>query len=472
MVLPLAVIMVVLISVMGAGLLVFANTDLKTVVEVNQGQRAFDAADSGIHAARRQLLSDADPDHYDSNGAGNTSWAYKSTSGGDQQKMLAFDGRIIRVSIQYLPPVSEGTTPNSGQAPEVIPAGQSKLQSGCNYFKVKSYGESGQATRGAEAIYCASKLDVPTSYYTPKNIEFAGNVHISGVSFFSGGNIEGSRSGSVTIDRSASALYGDWDTTKYNPPSNHNTTARTRTVSGVTTPVMASGLAAEGRICGNAACTVSVSDSYYGTYDYDGFSGTKFCRKPAPTGSSAPCSTTVAVSDPNPANTISYPFKPDFDPDLEFLKEEAKGQGNHYPTRTDIDNSTVGGNAKYPEGSSDQTVFYVNGQGGDVSYNVPDDYGCTGCLAKGTIIVENGNLNMSGGDVFKGIIIITGNGTTTGLYKSTGSPELDGFVLADGKMTIRGDVGALTVTDAWTNRPGFYGVKLWSWRECYNTTCS
>ena len=54
-VMGLAVILVVLIGVMGAGLLVFVRSDLEAVVKVNQGQRALNLADAGVQAARRQL---------------------------------------------------------------------------------------------------------------------------------------------------------------------------------------------------------------------------------------------------------------------------------------------------------------------------------------------------------------------------------------------------------------------------------
>ncbi len=178
------------------------------------------------------------------------------------------------------------------------------------------------------------------------------------------------------------------------------------------------------------------------------------------------------MADENPPGTISYPFSPSADPDLEFLKEEAQHQENYYGTRRDIDTSSTGTKAKYPCHSTDQTIFYMNGEGGDVGYNIPAGYG-SGCTeARGTIVVENGNVNMNGAVKFKGIIIITGDGNTTGQYKTTGSPELDGFVIADGKMTIRGDAAPLTINQDFTDRPGFYGVRQWSWRECYNLTCN
>ena len=55
----LAVIMIVLIGVMGAGLLTFVATDLTAVAEASQGQKAFEMADAGVEAAKNQLKLDA-----------------------------------------------------------------------------------------------------------------------------------------------------------------------------------------------------------------------------------------------------------------------------------------------------------------------------------------------------------------------------------------------------------------------------
>src|SRR5215204_5745009 len=70
MTMGLAVIMIVLLGVMGAGLLTFVSRDLNTVVEENRGQRAFEVADAGIGVAKRQLSLDCATnitckDHYD-----------------------------------------------------------------------------------------------------------------------------------------------------------------------------------------------------------------------------------------------------------------------------------------------------------------------------------------------------------------------------------------------------------------------
>src|SRR5215217_504842 len=84
MTLALAIIMIVLIGVMGAGLLTFVNRDLGTMVEENRGQQAFEMADAGVYAAKRQLTSDCSANadcqgHY--NGSGTPSLADNQWSG-------------------------------------------------------------------------------------------------------------------------------------------------------------------------------------------------------------------------------------------------------------------------------------------------------------------------------------------------------------------------------------------------------
>jgi hypothetical protein len=64
--LGLAVVMVVVIGVMGAGLLTTVNTDLEAVVEANQGRQAFEMAEAGIEVARAQLAEAPDPDGWSS----------------------------------------------------------------------------------------------------------------------------------------------------------------------------------------------------------------------------------------------------------------------------------------------------------------------------------------------------------------------------------------------------------------------
>jgi type II secretory pathway component PulK len=55
MVMGLAVIMVALIGVIGAGLLTLVVTDLHATIEANRGQRAFEMADAGVEVAKARL---------------------------------------------------------------------------------------------------------------------------------------------------------------------------------------------------------------------------------------------------------------------------------------------------------------------------------------------------------------------------------------------------------------------------------
>ena len=61
MALGLAVIVVVIVGVMGAGLLTFVATDLEAVVAVNRGEQAFELAEAGIEVAKAHLASDPSP---------------------------------------------------------------------------------------------------------------------------------------------------------------------------------------------------------------------------------------------------------------------------------------------------------------------------------------------------------------------------------------------------------------------------
>lgn len=464
----LAVIVVLLVGVMGAGLLVFVRNDLEAVVEVNQGQNAFDAADAGIQAAKRELLSDACPESYDGSGAGaeddqnacadstESDWSYAAVAGenADAGKVLDFDGKQVEVGIRWLVPAS---TDSETQEEGFTPVKEGNYPENREYFEIESAGnsENGDARRKVEAIYYTSNLNVPNAYYTPENIEFKGNVSVSGVSFFAGGNIEGSQSGSVTFDRDSSTIYGDWDTTQFESPSDYNTEPREDELGN---DMDGAGLGAEGLICNNN-CSDSVAD---GVYDYDSTtddrgSGKKFIRKDPPDG-------------PQTSSEISYPFVPSNSIeeifDIQFLREEAQRQNNYEGSPVYIDDGN------YPSDSDDQTVFFVDAQGdtGDLEYRV--NTGDDSNKAEGIIVVKDGNLKISNSsNGFKGVIIITGNGTDTGFYRSIGNTTVEGFVVSDGNMILRGDVAPLAAGD-FTNRPGFYGVDLWSWRECYSEACN
>jgi hypothetical protein len=61
MVLGLAIIIVMIIGVMGAGLLTFVAADLQAVVAVNRGEQAFELAEAGVEVAKAHLADDPSP---------------------------------------------------------------------------------------------------------------------------------------------------------------------------------------------------------------------------------------------------------------------------------------------------------------------------------------------------------------------------------------------------------------------------
>src|SRR3712207_5254342 len=66
MALGLAIIVVVIVGVMGAGLLTLVATDLEAVVAVNRGEQAFELAEAGIEVAKAHLANDPSPSDWSS----------------------------------------------------------------------------------------------------------------------------------------------------------------------------------------------------------------------------------------------------------------------------------------------------------------------------------------------------------------------------------------------------------------------
>src|SRR5918997_6659206 len=153
MTMGLAMIMVLIIGVMGAGLLAFANANLNTVLEANRGQRAFEVADAGIEAARSQLISDCVGDntcmvHYndcasqeDANGQVTSNC--QTPTAGELRWSRAYGG----LTLNNLDGI--GTTSDS--ATVMIDYTLVDLQD--NYYKVTSTGTYGNSKRKIEAIF-------------------------------------------------------------------------------------------------------------------------------------------------------------------------------------------------------------------------------------------------------------------------------------------------------------------------------
>lgn len=472
----LAVVMIVLIGVMGAGLLVFVRNDLEAVVEVNQGQRALEAADAGVQAARRQLLSDATADAttniYDNNtGNGNSPWS--AVSGG---KNLPFNGNTVNVRIQYLLPSdtsAELSDPN--YAPKLVTAPATDYPEPEDYFKITAEATAGNARRKIEAVYRTKDEGVPKGYYTPGKITINGSACVDSISLFSsdadsGGTpavkFAGGGTGCGDVDgdgdndniKGPDIAYGDWN----EPP--FNTTARTAstcTAAGGITG-MCAGIGAVG--------TINGSDKL-GTRDFHGSTtnptNPKFILKNPPDGSQT-------------TSEMSFPFDYAL-PDIDLLRDEAlkqeaesvaAGQNqNHYEEVT-ASTKDVTTWPTLPAGSDPArtVVFYKfttpNGSN-DVKWKVGNN--CGNPPVEGTLVIEGGNFTTTQHTTpLKGAVIVRGGQSADGESDDTGGNTcLQGFINASGSIKIAGSVTPMAPADLADKRPGFYGIELWSWRERY-----
>lgn len=152
--LGLAVIVVVLLGVLAAGLLAVVRSDLEAVVSANRGQEAFGLADAGAQAGAAQLRADPDPGRYDAVGADNADWARLSPDGAPG-KTLVLEPGAARVSILYLLPAQIPEEQRDRlHAPELVPSGLSDYPDR-DFFLVASEGSVGGARRKVEVILYA-----------------------------------------------------------------------------------------------------------------------------------------------------------------------------------------------------------------------------------------------------------------------------------------------------------------------------
>src|SRR5215212_2062163 len=280
MTMALAVMMIALIGVMGAGILTFVTRDLNSVIEVNAGQRAQGIANAGLEAAKYQLsIVDALPSSYDSVvTAGNSAWYDNGTPGSG--KTLTLEGNQIVVGIRYLPPPTSATQARDpNYAPEVRPTyykGTPPVLDECtdgngdgidddffptasppdpdacnyennrNYFRVTVRGNSGNAVRAVQAIYQAENFGaVPLSNYASRDVDFNGNSsNVENMSIFANRNLLNFRAENI---RGTDYAYGDWATVPGTSggPNQYNATPR-RDTSG--NPVTAAGAGVVGSI--------------------------------------------------------------------------------------------------------------------------------------------------------------------------------------------------------------------------------
>lgn len=149
MVLGLAIVMILVVGVMGAGLLIFVRNDLEAVVEVNQGRKALEAADAGIQVAEERLRLDAKPESYDD----------------EADTDIDFEGSSANIEVQYLKSAEdEAKAKQVDYAPEVLPDGEANYPGDRNYFRIISKGVAGDARRIVESIYRTRPGEQPGSY--------------------------------------------------------------------------------------------------------------------------------------------------------------------------------------------------------------------------------------------------------------------------------------------------------------------
>ena len=279
MALPLAVIMIVLLGVMGAGLLTFVSRDLNTVAEQNRGQRAFELADAGIGIAKRQITADCVGD------ASCTGYYDASRTEDFAPEDIQWSWLKGGVTLSDLDGDDNVTTVDSVHVAIDYQAGI-----GRNRFKITSTGTYGESKRKIEATIGASNGSVGGEgighpiYYTPSNITIEGNpdkaMSLTGISMFTKGDIvmkglpegmagsgcrrvdpvnaplrtdyENTNCGIFAVNNNDKGL-GDWDSTRFaqNIRGNYNTVGRLGYPgnNGRRTTFDGPGFAAAGRIC-------------------------------------------------------------------------------------------------------------------------------------------------------------------------------------------------------------------------------
>jgi hypothetical protein len=533
MTMGLALVMILLIGVMGAGLLTFVSRDLESVLEVNQGQRAQEMADAGLAAAKRHLsLVDAVPASYDNISTGDNSPWYDDGTG-TSGHTLTFNGNEVLVSIRYLnPSTNEDEARELDNAPEVLPTyfygdtidacedtnpadgidddnqettdpenpDACNYENNRNYFRVTVRGHTGDAIRQVQAIYLAQQFgSVPLSYYASRDIDFNGGATtMEHMSIFAERNIISLRAENLMgIDHA----YGDWATIPGSTdPNLYNATPRTD-ASG--NPVILAGAAARGTITydptggttGNTRQKAKTAiPQRYGYRDYDTNTDLSPILKPEFVAN------TWGDRANQPSTMMTYPFAPPNPTEdaqaMAILKEKAQIQGLYfrpapgsnfdigsppYPASSSLSNTVMF--VEFADGTDDSPVY---GAKGHATYDARSSDADN--LVKGIIVVVNGDLRISNSaDDFQGAMIVrdgindgaadntaincTDNGPVMD-FCSSGQVDIEGWVNVQSDIKLAGTVDGFLPSEMATGLSSLAKVTQWSWRECYNRTCS
>jgi hypothetical protein len=449
MTLGLAMILVLIIGIMGAGLLTFANTNLNTVVEANRGQRAFEVADAGIEAARRQLTY-----HCTGSSANSACVTFynddEGDAGGDDIQWSIAKGGLTLNDLD-----GEGVTEDS----VTVTIDYREFEATTNDFKVISTGTYGDSKRKIEAIFKPITPGgggggnvINPAYYTTGDILLNWDpvaregVDVKGMSLFSEGNIiierltsaagtestsfkneyERSNDADMLTITNGNRVLGDWDSTLYDPPGNWNDIgrrdSRNRMFDGP-------GFGAEGMICGsNGVSPINCDDPSdsiaEGRYGYDSTTGpinglTGASQTPKGQGltfvDKAPlddtCGTGPDCYGPNTPGTITYPFERRT-PDAARLKQLAINTDGWYRgSNPDWDTLLAGDRSR---------VVFIDAQNATAPITLEGGGG----TKKGIIVVWCGTLEMTNVGSFQGVIMsLNGQGDLLPPDPETGSPS-------------------------------------------------
>jgi hypothetical protein len=478
MTLALAIIMIVIIGAMGAGLLTLVNRDLFTVTEENRGQRAFEMADAGVGVAKRQLSSDCASNtscrgHY--NGSATTpdlpdnQWS--ATNGGLTLNDLDGVGSTpdsVNVQISFTGTSTDPysftivSTGNYGSAKRKIEA------------KFKGVGVSGGGDGIGHPVYYTKstiKLDARTASNTWNPVK------VNGVSLFSEKDIliEGLQSSGdlrrdyeeckdnsdpvcknnanppFTLNSISIGIadeLGNWDsqdTKVYKPPTNGtwNTVGRTKLKNDSQEKFDGVGFAAQGKICGfpvgssAGTCATSTTPNSIadGVYGYDSTTGPRIAPLDPATGYPTRCPITTDPVNPKPiterGNNLTFCPKdpPDFTPQdtstitFPFPRPAPKPKSLHdlaNATKTIYDQCPASGTCTppwdtlYPNAQSGDRVVFVDANNSTVDWTLDNN-----ANIKGILVVWCGHLVQQ--TKFQGIILnLHGDGSTFGSTNCAG----------------------------------------------------
>lgn len=468
MTMALAIITMVLVGVMGAGLLTFVITDLTAVVETNRGQKALQVADAGAQAAKRQLISDTDPlTRYDG-GGDDEPWSYCY---------------VIAGCSSFSPgsPGSSGVTLNmsSGQAKVTIlttsysPGTFKVVSTGC----VPDCTSGSAARRKVEAIFRSNlQVGFPAVYFTRHNLSIGGSASPTGVSFFALGNAETSNSlGSVIKDR----RFGSWATTSGDPPypndlgsypNQYNYTSRSSQFPGLGAlgTVGGAGAAVGSRSYGSNTCPQMVRN-------YHTDSPTGGCSQKI----AFPFEVSDAAKDKQQIEALRQQALKTESPSSPRYIDSNPGDGVDGPG-LGTGGQTVGTSpvSSWPAGSTYSTVVFYDYENYDTRNEVT--YGisapCSDLAPKGIIVVQNGDFRYGANNGFNGGIITRaysgpGNAgsllTTGGKFTSRGTACLRGYANAGGTMDISGNFEPSSAPTLGSLNEFKGSLETVSWRELY-----